>query len=73
MDTLIRFIYKEETQYFNTSVLQAVLQSSRYIAISKSSSQTPLPLVGQRGPINTLIIKSADLNQPLQTKVLPPL
>jgi hypothetical protein len=67
VDALIRFIREEETRYSSTSVSQAASQSSRRVAVSGSSSQTPPPLVGQRGPVGALT------NQPLQTEVLPPL
>ena len=45
MDTLIHFIYKEETRYSKPSVLQAASQSSRHITVSKGLLQTPLLLV----------------------------
>lgn len=72
VDALIRFIREEETRYSSTSVSQAASQSSRRVAVSGSSSQTPLPLMGRRGPVSALTTKSAGLNQPLQTEVLPP-
>jgi Helicase conserved C-terminal domain len=73
VDALIRFIREEETRYSSTSVSQVALQSSRRVVVSRSSSQTPLLLVGQWGPVGASTIRSAGLNQPLQTEVLPPL
>ena len=72
MDTLIHFIREEETRYSRPSVLQAASQSSRHVAVSRGSSQTPLLLVGQWGPIGTST-RSTGLYQPLQTKALQPL
>ena len=46
VDALIRFIREEETRYSSTSVSQVASQSSRRVAVSRSSSQTPLLLVG---------------------------
>lgn len=64
MDALIRFIREEETRYSSTSVSQVASQSSRRVAVSRSSSQTPLPLVGQWRPVGASTIRSAGLNQP---------
>ena len=72
VDTLIHFIREEETRYSRPSVLQAASQSSRHVAVSRGSSQTPLLLVGQWGPIGTST-RSTGLYQPLQTKALQPL
>ena len=63
VDTLIHFIREEETRYSRPSVLQAASQFSKHVAVSRGSSQTPLLLVGQWGPISTLTIRSAGLNQ----------